>query len=914
MAPAPSRPRNRDAFKLAVLCALSLEAGMVESVFDEFWDDSNAYGKAPGDENAYTLGVVGNHNVVLAHMPGMGSNNAAIAAASLRSSFREIEVIFVVGICGVAPINIQTKEEIVLGDCIISTGVVQYDFGRQYPNGFVEKDGIQDSLGRASNEIRAWLSKLTTPRTRARLTNHLAQHLQLLQKTRPDARYPGWQRDRLYQPSYLHRHQNENVCNACLRDVGVCKKDCELIGCDDDKLIKRNKFQALQISLDEIQYNSPNLHFGKFGSANTVMKSGSHRDFIAEKNELIAFEMEGAGVWEIFRTVIVKSACDYADSHKSKEWQPYAAATAAAGLKALLETWDVADQPLETVHQMLAQTRNDNNTRARGELHLKDVASLNKEDRECLAKLHLTTPALDKERIEKRAGGLFRDCYTWILDHNAFKKWREGYENLLWIKGDPGKGKTMLLCGIIDELVDTPLVSYFFCQATYDETNNSATAILRGLLWMLVDQNPRLIQYIKNEADRSSESIYSNANSFFNLSKILQNLLQDIGTAIFIVDALDECIDGRNDLIDLIRKTQTRIKWLISSRNWPVIEERLRDTPKVSMEIEDSVGIAVQSYIKLKVSRLATLKMYSQDLKTFILEYLSKHAQGTFLWCALVCTSLENVSKREVRRIINELPPTLDALYRRMLESVTTKSYALTLSRILATATCVYRPVSTLEMGNVIDLSEDDMDSMEELVEECGSFLTIRDGIVEFVHLSAQEYVKKYLPLAIEAKSTHQELYHCSLRAMSRTLKRNVCELGDVCIHISEVVLPVTNPLVPITYCCSFWARHLEESGTIAFELLDNSPLSKFFYNNLLFWLEAIGFLKIASNAVLAMHILYSITKVLYCSSFRNQLITIGFRHMPTSKLYFRRTSFRSPLSKSLRRISLTNLRLWFTF
>jgi hypothetical protein len=45
---------------------------------------------------------------------------------------------------------------------------------------------------------------------------------------------------------------------------------------------------------------------------------------------------------------------------------------------------------------------------------------------------------------------------------------------VLWIKGDPGKGKTMLLCGIIDEMSAltrlrdkeaTTLLSYFFCQA-----------------------------------------------------------------------------------------------------------------------------------------------------------------------------------------------------------------------------------------------------------------------------------------------------------------------------------------------------------------------------------------------------------------------------------------------------------------
>ncbi|KAM3066469.1 Vegetative incompatibility protein HET-E-1 [Clarireedia jacksonii] len=55
---------------------------------------------------------------------------------------------------------------------------------------------------------------------------------------------------------------------------------------------------------------------------------------------------------------------------------------------------------------------------------------------------------------------------------------------LLWIKGDPGKGKTMLLCGIINELkrskAKSVLLSYFFCQAS-DSRINYATAVLRAV-------------------------------------------------------------------------------------------------------------------------------------------------------------------------------------------------------------------------------------------------------------------------------------------------------------------------------------------------------------------------------------------------------------------------------------------------
>jgi nucleoside phosphorylase len=77
------------------------------------------------------------------------------------------------------------------------------------------------------------------------------------------------------------------------------------------------------------------------------MKSGQDRDRIAKAYDLVAFEMEGAGLWDEIPSIMVKGVCDYADSHKNKNWQPYAAATAASVAKALLERHLRTDQPAD---------------------------------------------------------------------------------------------------------------------------------------------------------------------------------------------------------------------------------------------------------------------------------------------------------------------------------------------------------------------------------------------------------------------------------------------------------------------------------------------------------------------------------------------------------------------------------------
>jgi nucleoside phosphorylase len=165
----PHRPSGRDGFEIAIICALPIERNAVEALLDEEYEtDGFSYGKAAGDSNAYTTGRLGNQHVVLAYMPGMGMISAAAVAANILSSFERIKVGIVVGICGGVPTSTDGAE-IVLGDVIISTSVIQIDFGRQHPNKFIRKKTVEDTLGRANPEIRAVVGKASGYLVRGRL-------------------------------------------------------------------------------------------------------------------------------------------------------------------------------------------------------------------------------------------------------------------------------------------------------------------------------------------------------------------------------------------------------------------------------------------------------------------------------------------------------------------------------------------------------------------------------------------------------------------------------------------------------------------------------------------------------------------------------------------------------------------------
>ena len=349
-----SPPRDRNGFETAIICALKIEADAVEASFDKYWDDDgDPYGRAPGDTNSYTTGVIGRRNVVLAFMPGMGKGSAASVAASIRSSFGGIKIALLVGVCAGVPNDSDDEHQMLLGDVVISKGLVQYDFGRQIDGGFKRKTDVEGNLGRPNQEIRSLLAKLESARGRKRLQDKTFGFLaDLIQKT--SVQYPGAVEDKLYKSSYRHLHHDFLTCTTCARceeeDAPACevalKSSCSELNCDENMLVRRGRLdRALEVvSLGKAAEQKPVIHYGLIASGDAVMKSGKHRDKIAAEGKVIAFEMEGAGVCDNLPSVVIKGVCDYGDSHKNKAWQGYASATAAACMKAFLSEWTSTDQ------------------------------------------------------------------------------------------------------------------------------------------------------------------------------------------------------------------------------------------------------------------------------------------------------------------------------------------------------------------------------------------------------------------------------------------------------------------------------------------------------------------------------------------------------------------------------------------
>ncbi|RDW76902.1 Nucleoside phosphorylase [Aspergillus mulundensis] len=287
------------------------------------------------DHNAYTLGSIGKHHVVIACLPygEYGIAPATAVATQLLSSFPSIKLGLMVGLGGGVP---REEAGIRLGDVVVSKptsihgGVIQYDLGKALTGGEFQRTGM---LNRPPQILLTAMSKLQANHLigRKRFVRLLAElEHKLSAQARGTFARPS-QEDRLYAADYDHV------------PTGLSSKPCE--ACDVDRCVSRA----------DRSDSVPVVHYGLIASADQVVRDSRLRDRLGQELGVYCVEMEAAGLMNNYPCLVIRGVCDYADSHKNKDWQGYAAATAAAYAKELLLVTSVShvDQ-IRTVRDTLS--------------------------------------------------------------------------------------------------------------------------------------------------------------------------------------------------------------------------------------------------------------------------------------------------------------------------------------------------------------------------------------------------------------------------------------------------------------------------------------------------------------------------------------------------------------------------------
>jgi nucleoside phosphorylase len=299
-------------FQIGWICALPIEVAAAKEMLDEDFGILEEQDSA--DTNSYVLGRIGRHHVAIASPGGQyGTTSATTVAINMMRSFSEsIRIGLMVGIGGGLP---SAAHDIRLGDIVVSHpegtcgGVVQYDVEKLVEEGELYQIGSLNSPPRsiltAVSNMRA--TELTDDPCYPEYIENAIKRTARTSKTfhRPDART-----DRLFQVMYEHPETSKLTCDECPVE-----------------------WEAVRHAREE---DTSQVHYGVIASANVVMKHGVTRDLLFQETGALCFEMEAAGLMIDFPCLIIRGICDYADSHKNKEWQGYAALVAASYSKELL--------------------------------------------------------------------------------------------------------------------------------------------------------------------------------------------------------------------------------------------------------------------------------------------------------------------------------------------------------------------------------------------------------------------------------------------------------------------------------------------------------------------------------------------------------------------------------------------------
>lgn len=523
---------------------------------------------------------------------------------------------------------------------------------------------------------------------------------------------------------------------------------------------------------------------------------------------------------------------------------------------------------------------------------------------ECLRELFVVNPQDDMERIENKKDKLLPGACDWILDTDnfaAFTSWDESDSRscrLLWIKGPAGTGKTMLMMCIIRELsgrlaVLSPSLSYFFCQGTGTKKLNSVTAALRSLMWMLLVQQPHLVSYLQDAHKHSGSALFEGENEFYALRRVFQNMLADpdLLFVFFIVDALDEfdrTKPGLEELLQLISTSlalSNKVKWLVSSRPEVDVLAKVKhlnpdtdalDASKALVELDvEHLANPIGTYIRHKLSALQGKRGYTTSVLDEVSDEVRRRAKDNFLWVFLVFNDLRVKNGKHAMESIKRYPSGLSELYGHKMSGLESDEgeYLQQCKDVLTTTCLAYHPLTFSELEALFPWSTQ-VDPYE-IVERCGSFLTITGETVSLTHQSAKDYLTEIWLEPAGVARGHVGISMRCIDAMScrkrddgtPILKRDIYDSGEFGFKLKGP--PEPDPLAPIRYSCIFWADHLcfrnGESPECRRELADNGSVFGFLKEQFLHWLESLALLGKLSDGMQSIRRLLHIVQV--CTS-----------------------------------------------
>ncbi|THW91627.1 purine and uridine phosphorylase [Aureobasidium pullulans] len=724
-----SNPKD---YTILWICALPIEYVAARAFLEQEDPKPGPGGISNDDTNAYTLGQIAGHKVVLAVLPKgeIGVGSAASVITHITRSFSNIRIGLLVGVGGGAPTE---NHDIRLGDIVVSSpkdghsGVYHYDFGKE-----IQETGFQQTgfLNQSPQVVRTAVAALEAKHTeKGHTINESIEHAMI---KNPRLRTRGFARpdpisDRLHKSDVLHSATGKS-CTGC----------CEN---DPHNLVLRH-----QRGDDD---DDPAIYYGLIGSGNKLIRNALMRDKLARDPGILCFEMEAAGIMNRMPCLVIRGICDYCDSHKNKDWQGYAAMTAAAYTTELLsEILPKHVEGVEVLAKSLEALKRKVSIVAESIDQIKASGISDKIERWLEAP---NSSINHNNAIDKHHAGTGQ----WFLESNHFLEWRQVPNSFLWLHGPSGCGKTILSSTIIETLARDSLQLVYFYFDFSDPNKQTLESMLRSMLAQLYLRGCTSAQSVIQDLYDRARGDTASTNQ---MTDALKSIFERSGSIRIVLDALDEA-KSPEDIVNWFRKLREShghsVQMIVTSRP-PVAKWVSEDQgfPLGLERIDEDIGV----YVHARLHSMEFEEWNSQlKLCDEVEERLKAKTDGMFRWAACQLDDLRSCPNvPAVHAVLDDLPATLNETYARTLRTIRASQFGQQMVFILQLV--LYSgdyPLSLAACNDALVIntqSELGFETrnrffrMHDVLKFCGGFIDIYPDYlgrsqVRFAHASVQDYL-----------------------------------------------------------------------------------------------------------------------------------------------------------------------------
>ena len=426
---------------------------------------------------------------------------------------------------------------------------------------------------------------------------------------------------------------------------------------------------------------------------------------------------------------------------------------------------------------------------------------------------------------------------------DELREWlkKDSEKHVLWIRGPPGVGKSVIAAYLIDfisRLESKAIVAYFFCK-TSEGNLASAREIIRTLAYQCLSQSPCATSFLATLKQRLFD-LRGKWGVRFLFRKLLEEPLRHVNEDIYIVlDGLDDSnmmtrdeVERRTEgevLVDCLRNLTSlrRTTWvlLISRPNFDV---RKVDSSCLVKTIDAKDNEQdIKTHVMNAVARSETLKAHFVAERIDPLRYFCRNSNGIFLWVGVVLHELAQInSHNHFLRCLETFADTcgdMDKVYSKILfdaAKVHTEADLKWIHEILDWLNIAEEPLYSNELRAAVEWSQKDQlgDFQRFLTVQCGSLVQcLPDGPgfkVKLVH----ETLRSFLDPEKRPNSPYTVNWHESHAKASLFCLQSMINCDNS-----------PNPFV--RYSFKHWTKHLLKSNSTWHQLIQLGKLHAFFHS-----------------------------------------------------------------------------------